>query len=116
MMLNLLLLKYKWAIYAVLFTVYTVGVWHVSAVYVQSKYVQKELDTTQAVISTTNKNTITKNEISKTLGETIAKVNKQNITTNRNIQNEINKDPVYRDCKSTPSIMHEYQNKLDNQP
>lgn len=115
-MLKTILLKYKLLIYAVLFAVYTGMVWHVSATYTESKHIQKALEVAEATLVTSNANQLTKNEISKTLTDTLALLDKQNSKINRNIQNEIAKDPVYRDCKSTPNLMHEYQNKLDNQP
>lgn len=115
-MLKIIFLKYQLVIYAVLFAIYTGIVWHVSATYTESKHLAQAVKVAEATIATNNSNQITKNEISKTLAETIAKLNQQNSPTNRNIQNEIAKAPVYRDCKSTPNIMHEYQNKLDNQP
>lgn len=115
-MLKTIFLKYKLVIYAVVFAIYSATLWHISATYTESKYLAKELDIANAVIETTNKNQVTKNEISKVLTDTLTKLNKDNSQTNRKIQNEIAKDPVYRDCKSTPDLMHEYQNKLDNQP
>lgn len=115
-MLKVIFLKYKLVIYAVLFAIYTGMVWHVSATYTETKHLQKAVEVAEATIATNKSNELTKNEISKALTETVAKLKQQNTQTNRNIQNEIAKAPVYRDCKSTPDLMHEYQNKLDNQP
>jgi predicted Holliday junction resolvase-like endonuclease len=115
-MLSLLLQKYKLAIYAVLFVIYTVGVWNVSAKYTESKYLQKQLDVAEAVIATTAKNDEIRDNISEIMEEKLAKLRPLQTTINRNITNEIAKDTVYIDCKSNPNVMREYQRKLDLQP
>lgn len=115
-MLKALLLKYKLAVYAVLVAAFTAGVWHVASTYTESKYLQKQLDVAEAVIEVNAKNQITRDEITKALEEQLAVLKPQITTINRNITNEITKDRVYIDCKSSPSVMREYQRKLDLQP
>lgn len=115
-MLKTLLLKYKIAIYIAILVAYTAGIWHVAATYTENRYTKKQLDVAEAIIITTNKNQITRDEIDKTLQDMLANLKPQITTINRNITNEITKDRVYIDCKSSPSVMREYQRKLDLQP
>ena len=92
------------------------GVWHLASSSVEAKYVKKELDVATAVAKANSDNQTTKDSIAKVVAESLAKWRPANVIINRKIQNELDKDPVYRDCKSAPSVMREYQNKLDNQP
>lgn len=93
-----------------------VGVWHVASSLVKAEYIQKELDVVVAVAKANAENQTTKDSIAKVVAESLSKWRPANVIINRKIQNELDKDPVYRDCKSAPSVMHEYQNKLNNQP
>lgn len=117
-MFNLLaiLSPYKWALIGIGLLISHAAVWHVSATYTESKYLGKQLDVANAIIETNGKNQTLKNDITKSVTEAMGKWSKLTEQSNRKLQNEIAKDPVYRDCKSSPSVMREYQNKLDNQP
>lgn len=108
--------QYKLYVYAALFVMYSLGLWHVASTYTEAKYIQKQLDVAEAVIETNAKNQDIKDAIAKSVAEALAKWRPANEQSNRKIENEITKDPVYRDCKSSPSVMREYQNKLDAQP
>lgn len=112
----LLLARFKWYLVGVLLVVSHLAVWHTAVKLTSAKYVQKQLDVAEAVIKTTAANQTTKDEIAKTVAEALAKWRPANVIINRKIQNELNKDPVYRDCKSNPDVMLNYQNKLDSQP
>ena len=108
--------KFKLYIIGVVLLVSHFAVWHLATALTEAKYTKKQLDVAEAVIETNDKNQATKDEIAKTVAEALAKWRPANVIINRKIENELNKDPVYRDCKSTPSVMREYQNKLDSQP
>lgn len=95
---------------------YSLGLWHVASTYTETKYIKKQLDVAEAVNEANAKNQDVKDSIAKAVAEALAKWRPANEQSNRKIENEITKDPVYRDCKSSPSVVREYQNKLDNQP
>ena len=108
--------QYKIYIIGFLLVVSHLFVWHEAVVHTEAKYTKKELDVAQAVLKTNADNQTTKDEIAKTVAEALAKWRPANVIINRKIQNELDKNPVYRDCKSAPSVMLDYQNKLDSQP
>lgn len=107
---------YKYYTLGIVFVIYSVVLWHVSSTYAEAKYLGKQLDVAEATLQVTKENTIAKNEIVKSMSETLAALKPQTTVINRTIQNEIVKDRVYIDCKSNPSVMREYQRKLDHQP
>ena len=112
----LLLARFKWYLIAALLVVSHLVVWHTAVKLTSAKYIQKQLDVAEAVIKTTAANQTTRDDIAKTVAEALAKWRPANVIINRKIQNELDKDPVYRDCKSAPSVMLDYQDKLDSQP
>ena len=112
----LLLARFKWYLVVVLLVVSHFVVWHTAVKLTSAKYVQKQLDVAEAVIKTTAANQTTRDDIAKTVAEALAKWRPANVIINRKIQNELDKDPVYRDCKSAPNVMLDYQDKLDGQP
>lgn len=107
---------YKYYFMGVVFVIYSATLWHISSTYTEAKYLGKQLNVAEATLQVTKENTITKNEIVKSMSETLAALKPQTTVINRTIQNEIYKDRVYIDCKSSPSVMREYQRKLDLQP
>lgn len=107
---------YKIYILVVVFGIYSFGLWNVASTYTESKYLNKQLDVAQVIIETTTKNEDIKNSIDQILSDKIGAIKSQTTVINRTIQNEILKDTVYIDCKSNPSVMREYQNKLNLQP
>lgn len=108
--------RYKLYVYAALFVIYSLGLWNIAATHTEAKYIQKQLDMEKALNASNAKNQDIKDSIAKGVAEALAKWRPANEQSNRKIENEITKDPVYRDCKSSPSVMREYQDKLDNQP
>lgn len=107
---------YKLYIYAAIFVMYSFAVWHVASGYTNSKCTADKLAIANQTLEDNNKNQVTKDVIAKAVAEALAKWRPINNESNRKIENEIAKDPIYRDCKSSPSVVREYQNKLDNQP
>ena len=115
-MLSLWFNQYKLYVYAFILVIWSLGIWHVSATYTKADYIKKQLDVAQATIAITKENAITSAAIGKTIEDKLAGLKPQTTVINRNITNEIAKDTVYLDCKSSPSVMREYQRKLDLQP
>lgn len=107
---------YKLYVYVALFVVYSAGVAHVASTYTKNNCLKENLERVKATLQINDKNQVIKDEIAKSVAEALARWRSANNESNRKIENEINKDPVYRDCKSNPDVVREYQRKLDSQP
>lgn len=107
---------YKIYILLGLAAVYSAGLWHVSSTYAKANCLKESLERVETTLENNGKNQVTKDEIAKITAEALAKWRPANQASNRKIENEIAKDPVYRDCKSNPDVVREYQGKLDSQP
>lgn len=104
-----LLSKWKWDIVAILFLVYSVGVWHVSGTYATATLVKAELERTQ------ENNTLAKTIVKK-LDDTQADYDKKARQATKDIVNELLKDPIYKSCRVTDGVRNAIQRKLDAQP
>lgn len=108
-----MLKTYKLYIYAALFLVYSVGLWHVAAQYTESKYVKQALAQSEKLIELTEKNQELASNIDKKLQEGFAKVKPKITTINKEIQREIIENRIYSECKSTDGVVRQFEDKLD---
>ena len=104
-----MLSQYKYLILAIIFAIWSAAIWHVSSTYTKAEYLKRDLATITTNIGTAS-------EFGKIVEDKIAALKPQTTVINRNITNEIAKDTVYLDCKSSPNVMREYQQKLYLQP
>lgn len=108
--------SYKWVVIGIALLASYGVVWHVSSTYAKAECLEESLERVETTLENNDKNQATKDDIAKGVAEALAKWRPINQESNRKIENEIAKDPVYRDCKSNPDVVREYQHKLDNQP
>jgi len=104
---------YKNYILAGLFIVYSLGVWHVAGTYKEAKYIKENLAQANKVIELTEKNQEIIAGIDKKLQEGFAKIKPQVTTINKEIQREIIENRIYSECKSTPDLVQQFEDKLD---
>lgn len=104
----LLLNKFKWYILVAGLIIWSAGLWHVASTYTDAKYVKQALEIKEH-------NDDLRDHIDKKLQTELAKIKPQITTINNEIQREIQTNTVYRDCKSTDGVMHNYDKLLEAQ-
>ncbi len=107
--------EYKWIGIGIGAILWSIGVWHVAASYTENSYTKEKLELSHKLEESRAKDTELKTVISKALQESLASLRPQVTTINKEIQREILTNHVYTDCKSTDSLMQQYEHKLDLQ-
>lgn len=110
-MLKMLFDKYKYVALAVLFVVYSVGVWDVSSRLTDNGYLRTALNRSEEIIQIKEANDTLVKKIS---GEFQTSLNAL-VEDNRKSQEalvEALKDPVYTQCRTTDSVQQLYKRKL----
>jgi len=111
----LFLSKWKWYIAAVLFLVYSVGVWDVSGRISDNSHLRAQVRQQEKFIEIQADNDKLRGDISKMLAEFSDKQRIANQEANKELMNEILKDPIYQSCRITDGVRSAIKRKLNSQ-
>lgn len=107
--------KWKWYILAILFLVYSVGVWDVSARIQDNAHLTDRVKQQERFIAIQADNDKLRDDIAKMLAENSEKQRKENKAANKELLDDILKDPVYQSCRITDGVRNAIKRKLDSQ-
>lgn len=111
----LFLNKWKWYIAAILFLIYSVGVWDVSGRVSDNTHLRDQVKQQEKFISIQADNDKLRNDIAKMLVDFAAKQRADNKAANKELMDDILKDPVYKSCRVTDGVRNAIKRKLDSQ-
>lgn len=111
----LFLNKWKWYIVAVLFLVYSVGLWDVRGRVADNSHLRTQIRQQEKFIAMQADNDKLRDDIAKIVAEASEKQRKANADANKELLNEILKDPVYQSCRVTDGVRNAIKRKLDSQ-
>ena len=105
---------YKYQIMAVLFLIYSMGVWHVAKTYTQSSYKDEKIALQQQVMETTEQRAQLSADIGKQVEAAVGKMKITQQTINQKVIHEITKERVYTECVTTPDGVRLIEDTIGN--
>lgn len=111
----LFLSEWKWYIAAVGFLAYSILVWDVSGRVSDNTHLRDQVKQQERFIEIQADNDKLRDDIAKMLAEASVKQRQENTAANKELLNEILKDPVYKSCRVTDGVRNAIKRKLDSQ-
>lgn len=111
----LFLNKWKWLFLSVAFLTYSVLVWDISGRISDNTHLRDQVKQQERFIEIQADNNKLRDDIAKMLAEAAAKQRQVNADANKELLNEILKDPVYQSCRVTDGVRNAIKRKLDSQ-
>lgn len=105
--------QFKWYAVAILFLVYSVGVWNVSADVRENEFNAEKLRLANQVIKLQEDNLKLNGELSGALTAALAKQQAQQAQYMKDLTNALSKSTVYVSCRNTDSVRELYKRKLE---
>lgn len=106
---------YKWYAVAVLFLVYSVGVWNVSADVRENEYNKEKLELSNQIVKLQEENLRLNTEVSTALRVALAKQSTIQSKDIKDLKDALSKSTVYMSCRNTDSVQQLYKRKLQTQ-
>ena len=110
-----ILSSYKWYAIALLFLAYSVGVWNVSSKVHDTEVARDRLRQAEKIIEIQNQNEELLTAITDQLRATEARLKEQAKKDQKDLLDELAKDPRYRTCTVTDGVRDIYKRKLQSQ-
>jgi hypothetical protein len=104
--------EYKWYIAAVLFLVYSIGVWNVSADVRENEFNAEKLRLANQVIQIQEENNRLNGLLSASLADSLTKQQALQTQHIKDLTNALSKSTVYVSCRNTDSVRELYKRKL----
>jgi hypothetical protein len=105
---------YKNGIFCVLLALSYLGVWHVSSRYTESGYLKEKQELTAKALDTTNQRLALAKMIGDELYKKLADRKPVQQIIRQETIHEIQKEPVYTDCRTTPTGVQLIERAIDN--
>ena len=104
--------QYKWYAAAILFLVYSIGVWNVSADVRENEYNAEKLRLSNQIIQIQEENNRLNSSLSASLTESLQKQQALQTQHIKDLTNALSKSTVYVSCRNTDSVRELYKRKL----
>lgn len=104
----------KYAIYGILFAVYSLGLWHVCSQYTSSSYYKERQQLTARALDISNQRADLARLIQQELNKGLADRKAVQQVIKQETIREIQKEPVYTDCRNTPTGVQLIERAIDN--
>ncbi len=111
----LFLSEWKYYLAAAGFLAYSVLVWDVSGRISDNTHLRDQIKQQDKFIQIQADNDKLRDDIAKIVAEASIKQRQENTAANKELLNEILKDPVYKSCRVTDGVRSAIKRKLDSQ-
>lgn len=111
-MLKILFDRYKYVALAVLFVVYSVGVWNVSSKVTDNAYLRTALNRSEEIIRIKTENDDLVRKVTKEFHDELKALGASQELHQKAIEDAL-KDPRYTQCTTTDSVRELYKRKLN---
>lgn len=105
--------QYKWYAIAILFLVYSIGVWNVSADIRENEYNAEKLRLANQIILIQEENRKLNDSLSTSLTAAFTKQQVLQTQHIKDLTNALSKSTVYVSCRNTDSVRELYKRKLE---